>query len=339
MELVIRTIKMTKSGSRVIVPVLLLCCIFYYYLLVFAQRNGGVLHKGLCDSFNVSQMWESLNFNVSRNTKLFLNLEDFFWQLNLSTLALPYGVKGSEHFLVKVLAAVASYEMPGKIKNLPCRTCVVVGNGFRIKNSSLGGSINKYDIVIRLNDGPVRGYEEDVGNRTTMRFFYPESAFYDTDMHNDPDTLLVLVPFKQQDVRWLKEILYNEKRTRKGFWKPPPQIWKGRTSNLRILDPYYMHQTARRLLNLPINTPAKRKRISMKPTTGILAIVVALNVCNVVHIAGFGYPDTKNMTHPVHYYGRDMMKAMQSSSHNISTETKALKKLKDSGAIVNLHLL
>lgn len=51
-----------------------------------------------------------------------------------------------------------------------------------------------------------------MGNKTTMRFFYPESASHNPDLHKDPDTLMVLVPFKQQDLRWLKEILYNEKR-------------------------------------------------------------------------------------------------------------------------------
>lgn len=58
----------------------------------------------------------------------------------------------------------------------------------------------------------MRGYEEDVGNKTTMRFFYPESASYNPGLDNEPGTLMVLVPFKQQDLRWLKEILYNEKR-------------------------------------------------------------------------------------------------------------------------------
>lgn len=65
---------------------------------------------------------------------------------------------------------------------------------------------------LRLNDAPVRGYEDDVGNKTTMRFFYPESASYNPGLQNEPSTLMVLVPFKQQDLRWLKEILYNEKR-------------------------------------------------------------------------------------------------------------------------------
>ena len=33
--------------------------------------------------------------------------------------------------------------------SLKCRRCVVVGNGHRLRNSSLGEAINKYDVVIR----------------------------------------------------------------------------------------------------------------------------------------------------------------------------------------------
>uniref|UniRef100_A0A8C7IFC3 CMP-N-acetylneuraminate-beta-galactosamide-alpha-2,3-sialyltransferase 4 n=1 Tax=Oncorhynchus kisutch TaxID=8019 RepID=A0A8C7IFC3_ONCKI len=290
------SLKNTKTWSRVLVPVLLLCCVSYYYSHFFLQ-------------------------SVSRNTQLFLKLEDFFWRRYLSTLALPYGVKGSELFLMKALAAMASYDMPETIKHLPCKTCMVVGNGFAIKNTSLGSAINKYDIVIRLNDAPVRGYEADVGNKTTMRLFYPESASYNPSIHNDPDTLMVLVPFKQQDVRWLKEILYNEKRIRKGFWKPPPEIWLGKTSHIRILDPYFLQQTASRLLRLPLNTPPKTNQIPAHPTTGILAIYVALNYCDVIHIAGFGYPESKDLKHPIHYYGYDTMKSMKDLGVLPSTQT------------------
>ncbi|MEQ2312135.1 hypothetical protein AMECASPLE_027787 [Ameca splendens] len=159
--------------------------------------------------------------------------------------------------LLKVLAVTSNYHVPANIENLECKTCAVIGNGFVIKNSSLGNVINKYDIVIRLNDAPVRGYEEDVGNKTTMRFFYPESASYNPALQNEPDTLMVLVPFKQQDLCWLKEIIYNEKRVRKGFWKPPPQIWLGDVSKVRVLDPHFLHQTAHKLLRIP---PQKGKQ-------------------------------------------------------------------------------
>ncbi|XP_036820798.1 CMP-N-acetylneuraminate-beta-galactosamide-alpha-2,3-sialyltransferase 4 isoform X4 [Oncorhynchus mykiss] len=235
----------------------------YYCSHVFLQSYGGTSKapptpsKSLCGGW-LKQKWESLNFNISRQTQLFFKLDDFFWRHNQSTLALPYGIKGSELLLLKVLAIIANYKMPASIDSLDCRTCAVIGNGFAIKNSSLGGIINEYDMVIRLNDAPVRGYEDDVGNKTTMRLFYPESASYNPSMHNDPDTLMVLVPFKQQDLRWLKEILYDEKRVRKGFWKPPPQIWLGSTSRIRVLDPHFLHGTASSLLQIPLHPKRKQ---------------------------------------------------------------------------------
>nr|XP_029528131.1 CMP-N-acetylneuraminate-beta-galactosamide-alpha-2,3-sialyltransferase 4-like isoform X2 [Oncorhynchus nerka] len=312
----------------------------YYCSHVFLQSYGGTSKspptpsKSLCGGW-LKQKWESLNFNISRQTQLFFKLDDFFWRHNQSTLALPYGIKGSELLLLKVLAIIANYKMPASIDSLDCRTCAVIGNGFAIKNSSLGGIINEYDVVIRLNDAPVRGYEDDVGNKTTMRLFYPESASYNPSMHNDPDTLMVLVPFKQQDLRWLKEILYDEKRVRKGFWKPPPQIWLGSTSRIRVLDPHFLHGTASSLLQIPLHP--KRKQKPVHPTTGILAVFVALNYCDVVHIAGFGYPASKNQKYPIHYYGYDTMKSMKDSYHDLTHEAEALKQLEDSGAIMYLH--
>ncbi|XP_026175731.1 CMP-N-acetylneuraminate-beta-galactosamide-alpha-2,3-sialyltransferase 4 isoform X2 [Mastacembelus armatus] len=273
--------------------------------------------------------------SISRRTQLFMKLEDFFWREHISKQTLPYGIKGSELMLLKVLAVTANYQVPDNIENLECRSCVVIGNSFAIKNSSLGSMINKYDVVIRLNDAPVKGYEDDVGNRTTMRLFYPESASYNPGLHNEPDTLMVLVPFKQQDLRWLKEILYNEKRIRKGFWKPPPQIWLGDVSKIRVLDPHFLQQTAERLLHIPLQPKSKQNPVH--PTTGILAVFVALNYCDVVHIAGFGYPSSKSQKQPIHYYGYDTMKSMKNSYHDLNHEAQALKRLEDSGAILYLH--
>ncbi|XP_064158287.1 CMP-N-acetylneuraminate-beta-galactosamide-alpha-2,3-sialyltransferase 4 [Anguilla rostrata] len=328
-----------KTWCIRLIPVVLFF-VSYYFSQFFLQSYGGttkipVPSKNLCGSWLVSRRWESLNFNITRKTRLFLTLGDFFWQQHKSALPLPYGIKGSESFLLKVLAITSNYDMPASIENLDCRTCVVIGNGFSIKNSSLGAAINKYDVVIRLNDAPVRGYEDDVGNRTTMRLFYPESASYNPSIHNDPDTILVLVPFKQNDLRWLKEILYDEKRVRKGFWKPPPQIWLGSGSQIRILDPYFLQHTAGTLLHIPLQ-PKKNQR-TFHPTTGILAVFVALNYCDVVHIAGFGYPEVRNQNQPIHYYGRDTMKSMKDSNHDLIHEAQALKRLEDSGVILYLH--
>ncbi|XP_026175713.1 CMP-N-acetylneuraminate-beta-galactosamide-alpha-2,3-sialyltransferase 4 isoform X1 [Mastacembelus armatus] len=334
--------KATKTWCLRLLPLLIFFISFltYYCSYSILQSYVGTnkslnSSKSLCGGWLTQKKWESLNFNISRRTQLFMKLEDFFWREHISKQTLPYGIKGSELMLLKVLAVTANYQVPDNIENLECRSCVVIGNSFAIKNSSLGSMINKYDVVIRLNDAPVKGYEDDVGNRTTMRLFYPESASYNPGLHNEPDTLMVLVPFKQQDLRWLKEILYNEKRIRKGFWKPPPQIWLGDVSKIRVLDPHFLQQTAERLLHIPLQPKSKQNPVH--PTTGILAVFVALNYCDVVHIAGFGYPSSKSQKQPIHYYGYDTMKSMKNSYHDLNHEAQALKRLEDSGAILYLH--
>lgn len=49
-----------------------------------------------------------------------------------------------------------------------------------------------------MNTGITRGFEKDVGNKTTHHVMYPESA---VDL--DDNTHFVLFPFKIQDFEWL----------------------------------------------------------------------------------------------------------------------------------------
>lgn len=160
--------------------------------------------------------------NHSREQPIFLQLKDYFWVKTPSAYELPFGTKGSEDLLLRVLA-ITSYSIPESIQSLECRRCVVVGNGHRLKNSSLGGVINKYDVVIRLNNAPVAGYEGDVGSKTTIRLFYPESAHFDPKIENNPDTLLVLVAFKAMDFHWIETILSDKKRVNWVRWDK--EIW------------------------------------------------------------------------------------------------------------------
>ncbi|KAG8434728.1 hypothetical protein GDO86_012904, partial [Hymenochirus boettgeri] len=282
----------------------------------------------ICTPGDVASKAEILISNYSRNRPVFLQLSDYFWVKNKSVHGLPYGTKGSEELLMKFLALTNCYHVPQDIERLRCRRCMVVGNGHRLKNSSLGKTIDKYDVVIRLNNAPVHNYEKDVGSKTTMRFFYPESADFDPQLDNNPDTLMVLVPFKPLDIQWIKIILNNEKRVRKGFWKMPPIIWEVQPQNIRILNPYYMEITATKIL--------KSEKMKAKPTTGMLAITFALHFCDVVHIAGFGYPAASNKKQPIHYYEKVTLKSMAISGHNITLEAQAIKNLLHQRVIHNL---
>lgn len=50
--------------------------------------------------------------------------------------------------------------------------------------------------------------------------------------------------------------------------------------------------------------------VPQKPTTGLLAITLALHLCDMVHIAGFGYPDAHNRKQTIHYYEQITLKSM-----------------------------
>lgn len=86
----------------------------------------------------------------------------------------------------------------------------MVGNSVNLQGSHYGPLIDFQDIIIRymsgscpfvlfrMNFAKIKGYETDVGTRTTHRVMYPESA---VDLDNS--THLVLFPFKILDLEWL----------------------------------------------------------------------------------------------------------------------------------------
>lgn len=74
----------------------------------------------------------------------------------------------------------------------------------------------------------------------------------------------------------------------------------------------------------------------MVPTLGIIATVLAMQVCDEVSLAGFGY----DMQHPgalLHYYGSMRMDSMKTQVvHDVSAETILLRELVKAGAIHDL---
>ncbi|XP_015423041.1 PREDICTED: type 2 lactosamine alpha-2,3-sialyltransferase isoform X4 [Myotis davidii] len=123
---------------------------------------------------------------------------------------LPYGIRTSAEYFRLALSKLQSCDLFDESDNMPCKRCVVVGNGGVLKNKTLGERIDSYDVIIRMNNGPVLGHEEEVGRRTTFRLFYPESVFSDPK-HNDPNTTAILTAFKPHDLKWLWELLTGGK--------------------------------------------------------------------------------------------------------------------------------
>lgn len=61
------------------------------------------------------------------------------------------------------------------------------------------------NFLFRMNQAPVRGFEADVGNRTTMRIMYPGIA-----SPQDPGTQLLLLPLNSSGLEWFISVLHKQ---------------------------------------------------------------------------------------------------------------------------------
>lgn len=108
---------------------------------------------------------------------------------------------------------------------------------------------------------------------------------------------LLNLPMKQP--RKVKQVRGGDGRvpcTPPKGWRPPS--WSPWPSPCSLLQaPGSLH-----IISFPLSL--------QKPTTGLLAITLALHFCDLVHIAGFGYPDSANKKQTIHYYEQITLKSM-----------------------------
>uniref|UniRef100_A0A8C6SFM3 Lactosylceramide alpha-2,3-sialyltransferase n=1 Tax=Neogobius melanostomus TaxID=47308 RepID=A0A8C6SFM3_9GOBI len=245
----------------------------------------------------------------------------------------PLGLQGSEVHMALALASLPEPGLPSSLSRKGhCRRCVVVGNGGVLHGSHLGPHIDQYDIIIRLNNAPVTRFERDAGSRTTIRMIYPEGAPHSAEEYKKT-SMVVLVVFKSLDLDWLISVITKQPLSlwsKMWFWREVVEEIPLRPENFRILHPEIIHKTGQALQKYAL------KQGNMVPTLGASAVVMALQLCDHVSLAGFGY----DMQHPesrLHYYEDIRMAAMKVQVvHDVSAEKLFLRDLVAAGAVTDL---
>ncbi|KAM3841888.1 CMP-N-acetylneuraminate-beta-1,4-galactoside alpha-2,3-sialyltransferase isoform 2-T4 [Vipera latastei] len=330
--------------------VLLALCLFlvlgflYYsawklHLLQWEDSNSVVLSSDSVGR-SIGSEYDKLGFLLKLDSKLFskpapMFLDDSFrkWA-RIRDFLPPFGIKGQDNLIKAILSVTKNYHLTSTLDSLSCRRCIIVGNGGILANKSLGFKIDDYDIVIRLNSAPVKGFEKDVGGKTTMRITYPEGAIQKPEQY-EKDSLFVLAGFKWQDFKWLKYIVYKEKVSASdGFWKSVATHVPREPHEIRILNPYFIQEAAFSFIGLPFNNGLMGR--GNIPTLGSVAITMVLHNCDEVAVAGFGY-DMNSPNAPLHYYENIKMSAIKESwTHNIQREKEFLRKLVKARVITDL---
>ncbi|XP_072018225.1 alpha-N-acetyl-neuraminyl-2,3-beta-galactosyl-1,3-N-acetyl-galactosaminide alpha-2,6-sialyltransferase-like [Amphiura filiformis] len=185
-----------------------------------------------------------------------------------------------------------------------CSECAVVTSSGQLLGKGAGREIDNTQCVIRMNDAPTQGYEDDVGSRTTIRVV-GHSNFRLIFQNKVP---IQKLHFKDERTRSENVViawLYNTniyKNTAYRLVLNYSQMYKNVT--------FYMHTLAMMRHNNEVfhnETGITRTQAKTWLTTGWHAMLLALDVCDKIKVYGMVYDeyckDHPNDTTPYHYYG------------------------------------
>ncbi|XP_029954834.1 alpha-N-acetylgalactosaminide alpha-2,6-sialyltransferase 1-like [Salarias fasciatus] len=173
-----------------------------------------------------------------------------------------------------------------------CVRCAVVGTGGILNGSKMGAEIDAHDYVFRMNGAITQGYEEDVGNRTsvyvhtahsiTTSLYLLKKYGYQAAPH-DEGIKYVMIPEGQRDYNWLNGLLKGEKITKGPYRnKEPRKFYSGQFNETRF---YVLHQDFLRYVKnrfLKSKSLNRRYWAIFRPTNGAFAIFLALQTCDTV---------------------------------------------------------
>eukprot|EP00245_Coleochaete_scutata_P016477 TRINITY_DN770_c0_g1_i1.p1 TRINITY_DN770_c0_g1~~TRINITY_DN770_c0_g1_i1.p1 ORF type:complete len:544 (-),score=72.70 TRINITY_DN770_c0_g1_i1:685-2316(-) len=173
------------------------------------------------------------------------------------------------------------------------RRCAIVGSSGILLSHKDGPAIDSHDLVFRFNSAPTRGFEEQVGARTTHRITNTRNFNF-----RESDKEVVFVHLRSgRPLRYLRE-----RRTAR-----PLQLLFGLNPEFHR----YMDRT-----------------FGFLSTSGLCGIVIALHKCVEVNLYGFHVSESHGV--PYHYYNRTDVPANEGRD---SSEWKVVKALAESNYV------
>lgn len=222
-----------------------------------------------------------------------------------------------------------------------CIRCAVVGSGGILNNSKMGKEIDSHEYIFRVNGAVTQGFEEDVGNRTSV---YVHTAFslYSNilslkkygfnSIPQDEGIKYVMIPEGLRDFEWIQGLLQGKEANGSFKGVRPLKYFEGKFNESRfyVLHPDFLRYIRNRFM------PSKQMQdipwAMYRPTNGAFALFLALHTCDIVDAYGFITEDHHKYSN---YYYEKFKKThvIFYINHDYGLEIKTWKKLHDSGII------
>ncbi|XP_060109030.1 alpha-N-acetylgalactosaminide alpha-2,6-sialyltransferase 2 isoform X2 [Heteronotia binoei] len=247
----------------------------------------------------------------------------------------PYGWRGLSYG-VRLLNDSANGRLFAKTTPPnSCIRCAVVGNGGILNGSRQGKNIDAHDFVFRLNGAVIKGFEEDVGTKTSFYGFtvntmknsliaYAEYGF--TQIPQGKDVWYIFIPSDIRDYLMIKSAVLGIPVS-EGYDKgDEPQKYFGSEASVgkfKLLHPEFLHYLTERFLRSEImNTQFGHLYM---PSTGALMLLTALHTCDQVSAYGFITENYRKFSD--HYYDSEKKPLVFYANHDMLLESELWKRL------------
>lgn len=207
-----------------------------------------------------------------------------------------------------------------------CVRCAVVGNGGILMGSGQGSAIDGHDYVFRVNGAITKGFEKDVGMRTSFYVFttntmkhslisYRQNGF--AQVPQGEEIRYIFVPSDKRDYVMLAAAIQGKKVQSgmdEGDWPSKYFGPKSSAEKFKMLHPDFISYVVQRFLKSPLLN-MKYSSLYM-PSTGALMLMTALHTCDQVSAYGFitkNYDDFSDhyfdaYRKPLHFYANHDMR-------------------------------
>ncbi|XP_045155796.1 alpha-N-acetylgalactosaminide alpha-2,6-sialyltransferase 2 [Echinops telfairi] len=266
---------------------------------------------------------------------------------SLSRHRAPYGWQGLPSQAIASTLTLLNHSESGELfaaarEPLPgCVRCAVVGNGGILKGSHQGLSIDAHDYVFRVNGAVIKGFEADVGTKTSFYGFtvntmknsliaYRNLGF--TSVPQRQGLRYIFIPSDIRDYVMLRAAVLGvpvSEGTDKG---DRPQIYFGpeaSVGNFKLLHPEFIRYLMERFLKSKlINTNFGDMYM---PSTGALMLLTALHTCD--QVSAYGFITGRYQHFSEHYFDREKRPLMFYINHDLLLEAALWKDLHKAGII------